>query len=68
MIIREQITDTLIKTYSDEGKMILRVETNGLYEEAIDPIHITREYVETDIMIPTEDEVEQEVEPTVDHN
>ena len=44
MIVKEQINDKLVKTYSDEGFMILRKDTGVLYEEAIDPVEIKRVY------------------------
>lgn len=61
-IKKEQINEKLVKTYSDEGFMIRRVGTFQLYEEAIDPIDIDREYVETDILIEVTEEETTEVE------
>lgn len=62
MIVKEQINDKLVKTYSDEGFMILRKDTGVLYEEAIDPVEIKREYIETDILIKTEEQEDELVE------
>lgn len=56
MIIQEQISETLIKTYSDQGMMIHGGFPEGDYTEAIDPITIGRTYTETDIPIPIETE------------
>ena len=43
----------LDRTYSDAGFMIRQVETGQLYEEAIDPRSIGRQYEETDVPIET---------------
>ena len=56
MIIQEQISDTLIKSYSDRGMMIHGGMPEADYSEAIDPISENRTYTETDI--PIEDEAE----------
>ena len=61
MIVQETIDDKFVKTYSDMGMMIQGGNPFGLYPEAIDPIGVDREYVETDIPIPT-DEEESETE------
>lgn len=60
MIIREKISDDLIKTYSDKGMLIRGGFPEGLYAEAIDPISANRMYEETDIPIPVEEEIEEE--------
>lgn len=53
MIKTETIGDR-IRTYSDAGMMIKQVETDILYQDAVDiPNHYT--YVETDIPIPPEE-------------
>ncbi len=41
----------LVRTYSDEGKMIRKVGTDEVYAEAIDPEGIGRTYTETDVDI-----------------
>lgn len=38
----------LFRTYSDEGKIILQVETGGLYDEAIDVFPLKYTYKETE--------------------
>ena len=48
MIIQEQISETLVKTYSDKGVYIHGGYPEADYEEAIDPISMNRTYVETD--------------------
>ena len=60
MIIREKISDDLIKTYSDKGMLIRGGFPEGLYAEAIGPISANRMYEETDIPIPVEEEIEEE--------
>ena len=57
MIIQETIQPEidggwiLVKTYSDDGKMIRQDGSDVLYEVAIDPKSANRSYVETDIPI-----------------
>ena len=45
----------LYRTYSNEGFLILQVETGNLYDEAIDPEDVERLYEETDIPIEKEE-------------
>ena len=54
MIIQEQISETLVKTYSDQGMMIHGGFPEGDYAEAIDPITMSRTYTETNIPISIE--------------
>ena len=56
MIIREDIGNNLIRTYSDRNVMIRSLETGNLYEEAIDPERFNRQYEETDTPIYSDDE------------
>lgn len=58
MIVQEQINDTLVRTYSDAGFYIHGGFPEGDYEEAVDPIEMGREYIETDI--PIERDTEEE--------
>ena len=58
MIIREDIGNDLIKTYSDQHVMIRSLETGFLYEDAIDPARFNRQYEETDIPCSTDEEEE----------
>lgn len=51
MIIQEQISDTLIRTYSDANVYIHGGNPVGDYTEAVDPINTNRTYTETDILI-----------------
>ena len=51
MIVQEQISDTLIRTYSDANVYIRGGNPIGDYTEAIDPISTNRTYTETDILI-----------------
>lgn len=60
MVITEiaVINDTeFAHSYSDNSKMIQKVGTEELYEEAYDPVELSasRTYVETDIDIPKPD-------------
>lgn len=51
MIVTEQISDTLVRTYSDKHVYIHGGFPEGNYTEAIDPIRLNRVYTETDIPI-----------------
>ena len=68
MIIKQKISDTLVKSYSDRGMMIFGGFPEGLYSEAIDPIDMHREYIETNIPIETEDNPieEEEIEEIIE--
>lgn len=59
MIVKEQMGN-LVKTYSNRGMLIRGGVPEGLYAEAIDPAEFNREYEETDIPIPEDDEVPEE--------
>ena len=52
MIIQVQISETLVKTYSDKGMMIHGGFPEWDYAEVIDPIDAGRVYTETNIPIP----------------
>ncbi len=55
MICTEFLNDgTLIRRYSDAGKMLLQVETGALYEEAVDVLPERYTYEETDQPVLTE--------------
>lgn len=60
MIVQENISETLVRTYSDEGFYIHGGQPEGDYAEAIDPISLGRTYTETDIPIETEEPTEEE--------
>ena len=51
MIVQEQISDTLIRTYSDANVYIHGGYPEGNYTEAIDPISANRTYTETETPI-----------------
>lgn len=55
MIIQEQISETLVKSYSDQGVYIHGGFPEADYAEAIDPISMGRTYVETDRPIVSEE-------------
>ena len=59
MIIEEFFTDTLVRHYSDENYRIRQIETEIVYDEAIDVIPCRYTYEETDekIEIPPDEEV-----------
>lgn len=61
MLVKENITingKEYVYTYSDKDVMI---ERDGmLFESAIDPAELGREYIETDILIPDDTEAETE--------
>ena len=59
-IVQEQISDKLIKTYSDSGFKIHGGNPEADYDAAVDPIDAGRTYVET--TIPVEDGEEATVE------
>ena len=54
MIVKENISDKLVKTYSDNNCYIKGGKPYGLYENAIDLIDGYVEYEETDIPIEEE--------------
>lgn len=56
MLVQENISDELVKTYSDQGFYIKGGCPEGLYAEAIDPIELHRVYEETDIPIEKEED------------
>jgi len=60
MIIQEQISDTLVKTYSDKGVYIHGGFPEADYAEAVDPISMNRTYTETDIPIEDEEITDEE--------
>ena len=60
MIIQEQISDDLIRTYSDKNVLIHGGFPEGDYVEAIDPIYMNRTYTETNIPIETKFNSEDE--------
>ena len=65
MIIQEQISDTLVRTYSDKHVYIHGGFPESDYAEAIDPIDLGRTYIETDIPIEDEEDEEDEEEVNV---
>lgn len=59
MLVEEMLTPTRVHHYSDAGMMIRQIETDILYEDAVDTMPCKYTYEETDEPIP---EVEREVE------
>lgn len=62
MIVKELLKDNpnLVRTYSDANFYIFGGFPEAYYEEAIDPVELEREYVETDIPIEHEEEDPEE--------
>lgn len=60
MIVQEQISDTLIRTYSDANVYIHGGYPEADYEEVIDPISTNRTYIETDIPIIIEEATDEQ--------
>lgn len=58
MIVQQQISETLVRTYSDKCVKVHGGFPEADYDEVIDPISMHREYTETDIPVDAE-------EPTV---
>ena len=59
MILTTILRKKYVKTWSDLGVYISPTDAPGvLYMDAIDPIHSDREYVETEVPIPKDDEIE----------
>lgn len=54
----------LVRTYSDEGMKIRQVETDTIYDEAIDVEPVRYTYEETDIPIEPEEPEEVTYDPT----
>lgn len=61
MIITEQISEVLVRTYSDANVYIHGGSPEDDYTEAIDPISAHRTYTETDIPIPDEEATPEEL-------
>ena len=60
MIKTELLNDgTLIKHYSDEGKLLLQNETGAKYSDPIDIYPCPYTYTETDEYIETEEEINE---------
>lgn len=64
MIVREFFRERedgvkLYRTYSDKGLVIKKVETDEMYEEAVDVESAAYSYVETDQMIDAPEEGEE---------
>jgi len=54
MSIQTEMIDDHIRHYSDEGMKIRQIETNRLYEDAVDVVPCAFTYEETDIPIGDE--------------
>ena len=58
-MIKTEIKDNLIHTWSDLGMKIHGGFPEGDYDEAYDPVDMHREYVETDIPIESDTDAEE---------
>ena len=56
MIIEELLENNLIRHYSDAGVKIRQVETDVVYDEAVDVVPCRYTYAETDIPVEPEEE------------
>lgn len=63
MIITELLENDLVKTYSDQGVYIHGGFPEADYIEAVDPVDLHREYIETDIPIPVPEPEPEPPEP-----
>lgn len=52
MIVKENLSDKLVKHYSDGGFFIRQKETGAEYAEAVDVIPCRYTYEETDKVVP----------------
>ena len=69
MIVAEYLNnETLIKHYSDQGMMLLQLETGYKYSEAIDTVPCVFTYIETDEPLHTEEEVLEEIDILSEEN
>lgn len=55
MIVEQNVSDTLVRHYSDAGMMIRQVETGIMYSDAVDVRPCRYTYTETDIPIGKEE-------------
>ena len=62
MLLTEYTEDGRIRHYSDEGYYIRQIETGILYEDAVDVLPCPYTYEETDVPIPEEDIIIDEIE------
>ena len=56
MIVRENYSEGLIRTYSNSGMNIRKIGTNEVYSEAVDSYSSLFSYEETDIPIESGDD------------
>lgn len=56
MVVKEILNDNLVRHYSDNGMMLLQVETGIEYAEAVDVIPCKYTYEETETPIETTEE------------
>ena len=60
-MIKTEIIDNLVKTYSDQGMKIHGGMPEGDYDEAFDPIDSGRTYTETNIPIEEDEATAEEL-------
>ena len=64
-MIQTEMIDDRIRHFSDQNMMIRQVETDTLYEDAVDVVPCQYTYEETDIPI-TSDSMEMEAQEALD--
>lgn len=66
MLVSEMLSETRIRHYSDQDMMIRQIETDILYEDAVDNYPCKYTYEETDIPIEhIEPDVPDEMNPLI---
>lgn len=69
MIVAEYLNnETLIKHYSDQGMMLLQLETGHKYSEAIDIVPCVFTYTETEEPIYVEEKTLEETDTLLEEN
>lgn len=59
MLIKEKISENIVKYYSDSNKYIIRVEDNVLFTERMDAVNSKWTYEESTIDLPCNETQEE---------
>ena len=59
MLIKEKISENIVKYYSDNNKYIVRVEDNVLFTERMDVVNSKWTYEESTIDLPIKETQEE---------
>lgn len=62
MIVEEAFAENLVRHFSDVGYKIRQIETNAIYDEAIDVIPCRYTYEETDERVDDDSTIEDKAE------